>query len=228
MIYGFDISHHNGKEAVSRCFDTMLGYEHEPKFCFIKITEGKTYVDSRWEENVEAAIAYDLVVGLYHYARPENNSAMEEAKFFCENYRKIHTVLASDINAIPILDWEGEALKRNRKWVREWCDYVYTELRIRPMVYLSRSECHMHLATVAGNYGLWVAAWRDIEKGVGNVAPWPTWAVWQFTSDPFDMDVFNGTVEQLKKYAIPENHAPNVECLCDCHYCGCCHREGVD
>ena len=216
MIYGFDISRHNGKEAVSKCFSTMLAQGHEAKFCFIKITEGKTYIDKRWEENVEAAIAYDLVIGLYHYARPENNDALKEAMHFVSEYNKCKYM------AIPILDWEGEALKHNRQWVRDWCDYVYNEINIRPMVYLSRSECHMHRATVAGNYGLWVAAWRDIEKGVGNVAPWSTWAVWQYTSDPFDMDVFNGTVEQLEKYAIPETSFPTEECGCSCHFCGCC------
>lgn len=221
MIYGFDISHHNGADAVDNCVRKMYELGNEPKFCFIKLTEGKTYVDSMWMENANDAISYGLIVGLYHYARPENNSAIEEAKFFCGNYRQTSTVLTSDINAIPILDWEGEALKHNRQWVRDWCDYVYNEIGIRPMVYLSRSECHMHRATVAGNYGLWVAAWRDIEKGVGNVAPWSTWAVWQYTSEPFDMDVFNGTVEQLKRYAEPDSKIPIEECQCDCHYCGC-------
>lgn len=216
MIHGFDISHHNGKNAVNECLDTMVAHGKLPKFCFIKITEGRTYVDPMWKENTHDAHENDLVIGLYHYARPENNNAMKEARHFISEYKKC------DYAAIPILDWEGEALKRNRLWVRDWCDYVYNEINIRPMVYISKSECPMHRTTAAGNNGLWVAAWRDIDKGVGNVAPWSTWAVWQYTSEPFDMDVFNGTVEQLKQYAIPENNFQNDECECDCHFCGCC------
>lgn len=215
MIQGFDISHHNGKNAVDECFDYMLVNVAKPEFCFIKITEGGTYVDPAWKQNTYDAHVNGLVIGLYHYARPENNDALKEARHFVSEYKKC------DYAAIPILDWEGEALKHNRQWVRDWCDYVYNEINIRPMVYMSRSECHMHRATAAGNYGLWVAAWKCIDKGVGNVAPWSTWAVWQYTSDPFDMDVFNGTVEQLKQYAMPENNFPNEECDCGCHFCGC-------
>lgn len=222
MIYGFDISHHNGKNAVVKCINEMNKMGKSPKFCFIKISEGRTYIDNMWLSNFIDAVDYGLVAGLYHYARPENNTAIEEAKFFCHNYREIWRVEVRAVNAIPILDWEGEALKHNRQWVRDWCDYVYNDLHIKPLVYISRSECHMHRATAAGNYGLWVAAWRDIDEGVGNVSPWSTWAVWQYTSDPFDIDVFNGTVEQLRKYAIPDEYNTPEECECECHFCGCC------
>lgn len=222
MIHGFDISHHNGLDAVDTCVKEMNKMGKRPSFCFIKITEGKTYVDAMWMRNIKDAVEYKLVVGLYHYARPENNNAIAEAIHFCNNYTKIWSEFSKEVSAIPILDWEGEALKYNRQWARDWCDYVFNKIGIKPMIYISRSECHMHRSTAAGDYGLWVAAWRDIDKGVGNVAPWTTWAVWQYTSEPFDMNVFNGTVKQLKKYTETVFSQPDNTCDCECHFCGCC------
>lgn len=81
----------------------------------------------------------------------------------------------------------------------------------------------MHRATASGDYGLWVAAWRELERGVGNVAPWKTWAFWQFTNEPFDIDVFNGTRNQLEQYAKPIVDVEDEikDCDCACNHCGC-------
>ncbi|HFE9700901.1 GH25 family lysozyme [Clostridium perfringens] len=49
------------------------------KVCYIKITEGRGYVDPCFEENYNKAIAAGMKVGVYHYWRG-TSSAIEQAK----------------------------------------------------------------------------------------------------------------------------------------------------
>lgn len=114
MLFGFDISHHNGNGSshVENCIRKVRElYGQSPDFCFIKATEGKTYTDPMCTINVRKAAENSLVIGLYHYARPENNSAMQEAKHFCDMYEYLASDYAcSDMSLIPCLDWEGNRL----------------------------------------------------------------------------------------------------------------------
>lgn len=216
MIHGFDISHHNGKDAVKNCIEKYNEWGLVPEFCMIKASEGGTYIDPMCDKNIVDTEDHGLLYGLYHYARPENNSAFTEAVNFLS--------VMSNHCCIPVLDWEGKATQYNTKWARDWCDFVYQETGIRPMLYCSLSEARRHQPVERGGYGLWVAAWRDLEKGVGNVSPWKTWAIWQYASRPFDLDVFNGTRQQFLKYCTPDTATWSAchenECDCECHYAG--------
>lgn len=76
MIHGIDV--HGRKGAV----DWVRVQRFGVSFAWLKASEGKTFVDARFAENRRAAKAAGIRVGAYHYARPDSNTAREEADNF--------------------------------------------------------------------------------------------------------------------------------------------------
>ena len=51
-------------------------------FSWVKATEGMTYTDPKFYTNIEGGISEDLIMGAYHFARPDNNTAQQDATNF--------------------------------------------------------------------------------------------------------------------------------------------------
>lgn len=87
-----------------------------------------------------------------------------------------------------------------------------------PLIYMSLSRVRGAdwSPLVSMNCGLWVAAWGNNDD-VADAAPasdeWPVWALWQFSSvgtvpgisGRVDLDLFQGDVNQFKKYGGTRN-----------------------
>lgn len=108
-----------------------------------------------------------------------DNSAKAETEFFyaqTKNYFK---------RGIPILDWESSR-KNDVAWAKAWLDRVYQLSGVRPMIYMSESVVNAYdwSNVVAGNYGLWVAKYRDnnpdYNYDMSNAGAKPTVRYWNF------------------------------------------------
>lgn len=183
-------------------------------FVVVKATEGIGYVDSECDKFYQQAKKLGKLLGFYHFARPTNDP-IKEAQFFFKNTKNYFH------EAIPVLDWEPTTGKGNTAWCKRWLDEVYRLSGVRPMIYMSESVVNAYnwSDVVAGNYGLWVAKYRDnvIDKNydmsnAGNkpsVKWWAFYAMWQWTSSGrldgysanIDCDVFYGDKTAWQKYA---------------------------
>lgn len=47
----------------------------------------------------------------------------------------------------------------DKTWVKNWCDYVYKQTGMKPLVYISAS--YRNLVSGIGDYGLWIAQYAD-------------------------------------------------------------------
>lgn len=183
MIKGCDVSHWN----------SIVNYANYA-FCIIKATEGVRFKDVKKDTHARNAKAFNCEIGFYHYARPElGNTPEAEAQFFLDN---IKPYIGSCVMA---LDWEQKALNCDITWARRWLDYVYNKTGVRPLFYCQASYTNKIQLIREGNYGLWVAQYNNkIQKPkVKDNGPY---AIWQFTSKPIDEDLFNGNIEQFKRY----------------------------
>lgn len=163
----------------------------------IKATEGKSYVNPYNKQDAQKVVKAGKLLGFYHYARPENNTAEEEAINFLKCVRPYLG------RAILALDWEGNALKCDPQWARDWLDYVYQMTGVRPLLYCSEAFLkNVGSKVVSGNYGLWVAKYS---KNTPKIAPWKFKALWQYTSNPYDMSHFYGDSEAWQAYARRSN-----------------------
>lgn len=186
-LIGGDFSHHNKYVP-----DGLTFY-------FLKATEGKNHVDnvledimvSVWNERVSP------IYGFYHFARPDlDNTYAQEAEHY------INTIKPHIGACLMALDVEGKAVNYPI-WVKGWLDYVYKKTCVKPFLYMSASYVSawkQKHTDIVNTYPIWVAqygkeeTYKDLKK---------TGTIWQFTSSPFDLDMFYGTREELAAYAIP-------------------------
>lgn len=199
MLSGYDISHHNYK-TIAQNGGRHLRMVARDGFIIMKATEGRTFDDPRCLEYArtigDAAILQDKAcVGFYHYARPEYNSAAEEAQHFVNVIRPYigHAFLA--------LDFEGRALSvpDGEIWARKWLDTVKLLTGVKPVLYVQKSDFKRFENVAAADYGLWLAAWQKGKPK--DIKPWPIMALWQYDTVGLDKDLFFGSAAAWHKYA---------------------------
>lgn len=196
-------------------------------FVIIKATQGLSYINPDFERAYKQAKSNGKLLGIYHYAN--GASAVKEADFFIK-------VIGNRIReAILVLDWEGaqnpQFGKSDASYVKAFCDRVYDETGVRPLVYMSKSVCRAHDWTaVAKNYALWVAQYANNNQTGYQSHPWTdsrsygAWdapVIFQYSSKGrlngwggnLDLDIAYLTAEQWKAYATgkPPEKAQTLE-----------------
>lgn len=183
-------------------------------FVIIKATEGLTIVDPQFRNFVTQAKALNKPMGFYHFARPDKNKAIDEARWYVE------AVKPWVRQGILALDWEAGDLSKT-DWALEWLNEVKRLTGVKPMIYTSQYVVNAYdfSKIAAGDYGLWIAKWRDKEPDynydmskIGSKPKlkwWSFYAVWQWTSvgrlngysGNLDCDIFMGDVKAWNLYA---------------------------
>ena len=178
-----------------------------------KATEGVGYVNSDCDRVVQDALAAGQGVGVYHFAHTEND-ARREAQYFVDNTRGY---VGKGI--VPILDWEPSA-PWNTDWALTWLQTVEAAWHVKPIIYMNQSTENAYdwSAVVAGNYGLWIAAYTLRYTPIYGFNPpsaqptlyhWPFAAAWQYTSTGYvnnwggalDLSVVYGDLNTWHAYA---------------------------
>lgn len=206
-----------------------------------KATEGVGYVNPDCDRVVQDALAAGQGVGVYHFAHTEND-ARREAQYFIDNTRGY---VGKGI--VPILDWEPSA-SWNTDWALTWLQTVEAAWGTKPIIYMNQStenSCDWS-AVVAGNYGLWIAAYTLGYTPVYGFNPpsaqptlyhWPFAVAWQYTSTGYvgdwggalDLSVVYGDLNTWYAYAgsgqtapkptpqpTPQPSAPDTTCDNNC------------
>lgn len=185
-ILGTDFSHHNPID---------LRYIGQQGFIFLKATEGRSYVDSKLKLNMQhlaynSFMANKPFIGFYHYARPELNSAKDEA-FFC-----LRTISSHVGNCMIALDIEGNALneKNIEMWVVEWLEIVKQKAKTNPILYLQASALSLFPNIICDKKTpLWVACYSESSRKSKYKHTMNRANFIQLTSHPFDIDIFKGS-----------------------------------
>ncbi len=199
MILGFDISNNNG--SVDWALTGRLGYS----FVVIKASEGTTFRDPFFAAEWESAREFGLVRGAYHFARPSANSGRDEAHFFLDVVRDLRV---GDFLALDLEDTRVAPRADLHDYALDFLTTVQHAVGFRPLLYSGNwymdphnLEGHADLAA----YGLWYASWQPTFPPVPPA--WDFLAMWQYGAGPVpgisgvvDLDLFNGTVEQLRRY----------------------------
>ena len=178
-----------------------------------KATEGVGYVNSDCDRVVQDALSAGQGVGVYHFAHTEND-ARREAQYFIDNTRGY---IGKGI--VPILDWEPSA-PWNTSWALTWLQTVEAAWSTKPIIYMNQSTENAYdwSAVVAGNYGLWIAAYTLGYTPVYGFNPpsaqptlyhWPFAVAWQYTSTGYvnnwggalDLSVVYGDLNTWHAYA---------------------------
>lgn len=145
-LHGVDLSHHNSAEVFDLCLK-------EEDFIILKATEGRTYRDPMFTYRQPRLVGGDVRRGYYHYARPENNNPEEEVNNF------LATIGSDARDALLILDWEGNALRKDFQWALDWCNILRDKIKnARPILYASASTIRKYANLIQENdLSVWTA-----------------------------------------------------------------------
>jgi len=208
---GIDVSDHQG--SIDWYHVAGAGYS----FAFVKATEGEGWTgdaaarQQNFETNMQGASSVGMLVGAYHFARPDlGNSAADEARWFVD-------VAGDHIKPgylRPVLDIEvgadtlgNVALSR---WVSEWIETVISETGVEPLIYTSADYAGNYLDASLTRYDLWVAQWTYDTTTSPNTGIWDECVFWQYSdegsvpgiSGNVDLDIFSGWTSELSDFAI--------------------------
>ncbi len=204
---GIDVSHHQGT------IDWSLVYASGKVFAFVKATEGFTYNDPQFTTNMTNGNNAGVLMGAYHFARPDNNSAIDEANHFVQvagNYignGYLPPVL--DLEDPPGTDlqtlYSSSALSN---WVLTWLQRVEALTGVEPIIYTNGRYTN-YLDASLNSYKLWIAEPDGNTNPPDNLGRWTTWAFKQYSwtgnvpgiSGDVDLNIFNGTMSELNDLA---------------------------
>ena len=166
----------------------------EGDFGIFKATEGAGYVDNTCDAKYQNHKRQGKKLGVYHFARPDLNSANIEAEYFVANIKGyLH-------EAILVLDWEQPGQMHRVDWAAAWLNRVYELTGIRPLIYMSANTvASYNWSSVAKYYGLWIAGYPN-KYNVKNpprpstsempysLGAWKFAAMWQYSSSAGTLD----------------------------------------
>lgn len=177
------------------------------QFAFAKATEGVTFVDRTFVLNRFGMAGAGLTLrGLYHFARPDRNSAAAEAAHF------VRTVGPLAPGEVAVLDLEVAPGPGTGDWAAEWLALVHQATGRLPIIYSYQSYLYDIPTSRLTGYPLWVAAWGADDGTAPTTQPrtdrWSRWTFWQYTSrgtvpgvsTPVDANLFAGTLAELAAY----------------------------
>ena len=195
------------------------------RFVFIKATEGDNYADPAFDDNWPGAGSAGLLRGAYHFFRANVDPGNQAKKF-------IDYVSSMDGNSElpPVLDLEthdGQSKEKIIAGAKVWLDEVEKVFSKKPIIYSSQYFLQDYFSEAGGgppawakNYPLWLAQYpNQYSPGMKPFLPtgWFNWMFWQYSkrgsvngiNADVDLNLFNGTLEDLLKLAGAQSVKPS-------------------
>ena len=187
------------------------------RFVFVKASEADTYRDPTFGGNWSGAKSAGLLRGAYHFFRC-NVDAKKQADSFIKYVKSFN----DDGELPPVLDLETHDNQKKEKIipaVKTWLDRVEASLGKKPIIYSGYYFLQDYFSEPGGgppmwakDYPLWIAQYpNQYLPGMEPSLPrgWFRWTFWQYSKKgsvnginaEVDLDLFNGTLEALYKFA---------------------------
>ena len=193
VVAGIDVSSHNGVVDWAQVANAGV------KFAWVKATEGQTHVNRDWVRRYSGAPENNIVVGAYHFARPDLNKydspeadAVAEFKHFRKTLDQVGGLKSG--NLVPAIDLEAGMKtddQYNADWYLKWLQLAEEEWGVKPIVYTARWAWNLYIRAAAKEdvqkfmeYPVWWANYIRKEHLVGpekQLRGWKEWDVWQYT-----------------------------------------------
>lgn len=186
-IHGIDISSYQGDIDFAKVKKAGI------TFVIIKATQGNTYRDPRFKNNVIEAKNAGLVVGAYHYYMTDDDPVSQFANFSSQAIlTKGDLPPAVDIEAMA---WHSKPHLHVK--LQTFLNELERHYGVKPILYSGLYFANKNLSGFA-DYPLWLAQYEvekpTIPKG------WKTWHFWQWSQfakidgiqGSVDVDRFNG------------------------------------
>lgn len=212
-IHGVDVSHYQGT------IDWQTLSQQGLDFAVIKATEGSTHIDDRFDENWQAAEQTHLYLGAYHFFSFDSEGDKQAASY-------IETVGSLEGKLAPVVDVEYYGTKKSNpperaeviKKLKDLLEALEQHYQIKPIIYTTFTVYNDYIKGEFEGYPLWVRSiYCPPAVLFGN-----KWSFWQYMDTAMlegyvgdqkyiDVNVFNGTREDLEELVIQKTECMNVD-----------------
>lgn len=198
-VRGLDCSHYDASIDFNQV--KAAGYE----FCWAKATEGAASVDARYAQNAQKARAAGILFGAYHFFRPAQDPIVQ-AKHFLD----VAQLQKGDL--LPMFDWEVSVGRNDKIAAKQFLDHVEATIGKKMVIYGGPYFLDVFALTQDfAAYPLNIAHYTSSSSGPLIPKPWKACSFQQYTdrgsvpgipADGEDMDLWNGSLENLKKMVV--------------------------
>ena len=201
LYYGIDISHHQGQIDWNKVAQSSAMSEQPVKFVIMKATEGSSFTDTSYAENIRQARAAGFVCGAYHFYDP-STSPDKQAEHF------ISTAHLEKGDFVPVVDVErtGRSSGDLQRELLIFLKTIEAHYGVKPMIYASTKFRKRHLSNPDfDDYPFWVAHYYVVRPETAK-----SWRFWQFTDhasldgilEYVDFNVFKGTEAEFNSLRL--------------------------
>jgi GH25 family lysozyme M1 (1,4-beta-N-acetylmuramidase) len=224
-LLGVDVSTHQG--AVN--WTTMKN--DGVSFAFTKATEGVDFIDARFTQNMNGARNAGVVIGPYHFARPDSSvgtlaepvkqDAINEANDFVDaiapfyaSYPGEYLRPVLDVEALPSsaeINTIAEQRTYLSAWIKDFNSVVQSRLGTDVIIYLNGNYAQTYITADIASYDLWFAKPNGLSSPPtdANMGVWSDWVFWQYSwtgnlggENPLDLNTYRGTLNDLQEYVV--------------------------
>ncbi len=182
------------------------------QFAYIKATESTGYINPYLYSQFTGAYAAGIIRGSYHFALPDQSSGADQAAYFTTHGGQ----WSGDGKTLPpMLDMEynpygptcyGMSASQLTSWIADFNNAVHATTGRYPVIYTTTdwwTACTGNTPAFAATSPLFIARYAS-SPGV-MPAGWGYQTIWQYSDVgifPGDADVFNGSLAQLRSFAV--------------------------
>lgn len=214
-VPGMDVSGHQGN------VDWKGAWNAGARFAYVKATEGTGYLNPYFAQQYNGSYNVGMIRGAYHFARPDVSDGATQADYFVAHGGGWS---ADGRTMPPMLDIEynpygstcfGLSQSAMVSWVRSFSERLHAKTSRWPMLYTTTDwwkTCTGNSNAFGDTHPLFIA--RYAQSAGPLPSGWRYYTVWQYSDSgakPGDQDSFNGSMEQLIKFAggeAPKSEAP--------------------
>ena len=214
QVPGMDVSGHQGN------VDWQAAWAAGARFAYIKATEGTSYRNPYFTQQYSGSYDVGMIRGAYHFARPDISDGPTQANFFVAR----GGAWSPDGRTLPpMLDIEynpygqtcyGLSPAAMTGWIKSFSETVHAKTSRWPMIYTTTDwwkTCTGNSAAFGDTHPLFIARYADSPGPLPS--GWRYYSMWQYSDSgnkPGDQDTFNGSMEQLIKFAGGEQAGNTV------------------
>jgi lysozyme len=195
-VPGIDVSYHQDKINWPKVRKAGI------RFAFIRVSDGTTVEDPRFDENWANAKQAHVLRGAYQFFRPEQSPTAQADLL-------IAAIARDGGELAPVIDVEatgGKPPAQIAKAIQIWIERVRSRLGVEPIIYTSPAFWRDSVGSADfSSQQLWLAHYTEECPRVP--APWKAWTYWQYSktgrvagiTGDVDLDVFAGTIDELRR-----------------------------
>jgi GH25 family lysozyme M1 (1,4-beta-N-acetylmuramidase) len=188
-VTGVDVASWQHPNGAAIDWAAVRGAGH--RFAFVKATEGAwsagggRYTNPWFAQDWVGAGAAGLYRGAYHYAQPTADPA--DAVGDARHFVAATGLMNGALDLPPVLDVEEhKGLNRSQMvaWISAWLNETERLTGRQPLIYTGPWFWNTYVGSTAfTGYRLWIASYTTASGPGALPGGWPTWTIWQWTSD---------------------------------------------